>query len=52
MTGLANVPARFELFLLGDGEKKCSEVPDTRESFLRIVIERAHALGCLLLMTD
>lgn len=21
---------RFELFLLGDGEKKCTEAPDTR----------------------
>ncbi|KAH8747344.1 DNA-directed RNA polymeras-like protein II subunit RPB11 [Hyaloscypha bicolor E] len=25
-----NAPDRFELFLLGDGEKKCSEIPDTR----------------------
>ncbi|KAE9366158.1 DNA-directed RNA polymeras-like protein II subunit RPB11 [Stipitochalara longipes BDJ] len=25
-----NAPDRFELFLLGDGEKKCSEAPDTR----------------------
>ncbi|PMD26079.1 DNA-directed RNA polymeras-like protein II subunit RPB11 [Hyaloscypha hepaticicola] len=25
-----NAPDRFELFLLGEGEKKCSEVPDTR----------------------
>ena len=30
---------RFELFLLGDGEKKCSEVPDTRESSLRIAVD-------------
>ena len=26
-----NVPNRFELFLLGDGEKKVTEEPDTRE---------------------
>lgn len=38
-TGFANVPVRFELFLLGEGEKKCSEVPDTRESSLRIAVE-------------
>ena len=25
-----NVPGRFELFLLGDGEKKVTEVADTR----------------------
>ena len=25
-----NVPPRFELFLLGDGEKKVTETPDTR----------------------
>jgi len=25
-----NAPDRFELFLLGDGEKKCSEIADTR----------------------
>lgn len=27
-----NVPNRFELFLLGDGEKKVAEEADTRES--------------------
>lgn len=27
-----NVPDRFELFLLGDGEKKVTEEPDTRTS--------------------
>ena len=27
-----NVPPRFELFLLGEGEKKVTEAPDTRES--------------------
>ena len=27
-----NVPPRFELFLLSDGEKKVIETPDTRES--------------------
>lgn len=27
-----NVPNRFELFLLGDGEKKVTEEPDTRKS--------------------
>lgn len=26
-----NVPPRFELFLLADGEKKVVETPDTRE---------------------
>lgn len=26
-----NVPNRFELFLLGDGEKKVTEETDTRE---------------------
>jgi DNA-directed RNA polymerase II subunit RPB11 len=26
-----NVPPRFELFLLGDGEKKVTETPDTRK---------------------
>jgi len=26
-----NVPSRFELFLLGDGEKKVTETPDTRK---------------------
>jgi len=31
-----NVPHRFELFLLGDGEKKVTETPDTRKLiFLR-----------------
>lgn len=32
-----NQPARFELFLLGDGEKKVTEEADTRElsSFLQ-----------------
>jgi DNA-directed RNA polymerase II subunit RPB11 len=29
-----NVPSRFELFLLNDGEKKVVETPDTRMSFL------------------
>lgn len=27
---MANAPDRFELFLLGDGEKKCTEAADTR----------------------
>jgi hypothetical protein len=27
-----NVPPRFELFLLADGEKKVTEEPDTRKS--------------------
>lgn len=26
-----NVPSRFELFLLGDGEKKVTEAADTRK---------------------
>lgn len=29
-----NVPDRFELFLLGDGEKKITEAVDTRKFFL------------------
>ena len=28
----SNDPPRFELFLLGDGEKKVTETPDTRKS--------------------
>ncbi len=27
-----NIPSRFDAFLLGDGEKKVTEEPDTRES--------------------
>ena len=27
-----NVPSSFDAFLLGDGEKKVTEEPDTRES--------------------
>lgn len=27
-----DVPFRFELFILGDGEKKVTEEPDTRKS--------------------
>lgn len=27
-----NVPTRFDAFLLGDGEKKVTEEPDTRKS--------------------
>ena len=26
-----NIPDRFELFILGDGEKKITEAPDTRK---------------------
>ena len=32
-----NVPDRFELFTLGEGEKKIEEVPDTRK-----VLQRPH----------
>ena len=31
VAGIDNVPDRFELFLLGDGEKKVTEEPDTRK---------------------
>lgn len=33
-TAEENVPNRFELFLLGDGEKKVTEETDTRKSAL------------------
>jgi hypothetical protein len=36
-----NVPDRFELFLLGDGEKKITEAVDTRKS--HCLLER---VGC------
>ena len=32
-----NVPGRFELFLLGDGEKKVTEAADTSLSFLTLL---------------
>ncbi|MCJ1247477.1 DNA-directed RNA polymerase II core subunit [Trapelia coarctata] len=45
-----NVPHRFELFLLGDGEKKVTETPDTRipSSSLFIFNKEDHTLGNLL----
>ena len=36
VTAENNVQDRFELFLLGDGEKKVTEEPDTRTSYCRI----------------
>jgi hypothetical protein len=31
-----NVPDRFELFLLGDGEKKITEAADNREYYISV----------------
>ena len=36
-----NVQDRFELFLLGEGEKKVTEEPDTRKSFRRPLSDRS-----------
>ncbi|MCJ1408606.1 DNA-directed RNA polymerase II core subunit [Ptychographa xylographoides] len=46
----SNVPTRFELFLLGDDEKKVTEVPDTRiaSSSLFTFNKEDHTLGNLL----
>jgi len=45
-----NAPDRFELFLLGDGEKKISETPDTRTPNTSIfkVAKEDHTLANLL----
>ena len=37
-----DVPERFELFLLGDGEKKVTWAPETRELFLSIPANHSH----------
>ena len=39
-----NVPHRFELFLLGDGEKKVTEEADTRESIPKIQPFTLHSI--------
>jgi len=45
-----NAPDRFELFLLGEGEKKCSETPDTRTPNTSIftINKEDHTLANLL----
>jgi len=45
-----NAPDRFELFILGDGEKKITEAPDTRtpNSSVFTVAKEDHTLANLL----
>ncbi|KAL8770729.1 MAG: hypothetical protein Q9209_003596 [Squamulea sp. 1 TL-2023] len=45
-----NVPNRFELFLLGDGEKKVTEEPDTRVQSASVFTfnKEDHTLGNML----
>jgi len=45
-----NAPDRFELFLLGDGEKKITEEPDTRipNTSLFKINKEDHTLGNML----
>lgn len=41
-----NVPPRFELFLLGDGEKKVTEETDTSKSYLHL-FQLTHLVPCM-----
>lgn len=53
-TAEENVPNRFELFLLGDGEKKVTEETDTRKSALHsphCIHSRQTNTGLLTIMT-
>ena len=44
-----NVPHRFELFILGEGERKVTEEPDTRTSqFLDLASVFIHVFSFLL----
>jgi len=45
-----NAPDRFELFLLGDGEKKITEAPDTRtpNSSIFTILKEDHTLANML----
>ncbi|KAI4127964.1 MAG: hypothetical protein LQ347_004380 [Umbilicaria vellea] len=49
-TAESDIPPRFELFLLGDGEKKVTEAPDTRipSSSIFTFNKEDHTLGNLL----
>ncbi|KAI9648440.1 DNA-directed RNA polymerase II core subunit [Ciborinia camelliae] len=50
LTSMSNAPERFELFILGDGEKKCTEEADTRtpNSSIFTFNKEDHTLGNLL----
>ncbi|RAL68103.1 hypothetical protein DID88_008819 [Monilinia fructigena] len=50
LTNMSNAPERFELFILGDGEKKCTEEADTRtpNSSIFTFNKEDHTLGNML----